>query len=311
MPPSAAKPVLGITMGDPLGIGPEIILKSLPEFRSRCDFKVFGDAELLAELPQDELQAVSSGGFIPGDGLSAGRASVAYLDQAMQAWREGSIEGLITAPISKAHVLAAGFPFPGHTEYLAAATKRDRYQMMMVGPKLRVSLVTIHRPLAEVAAALNPEMICQAIEITHRSLVEWFGIAQPRVAVAGFNPHAGEAGHLGTEEIEIIAPAVARANAAGLTCSGPRVPDAVFHEAYRGDWDAVVCMYHDQGLIPFKMIHFESGVNVTLGLPLIRTSPDHGTAFDIAGQDRADSSSMKAAIGLCLEMVIHRRLAKV
>ncbi len=294
-------------MGDPLGIGAEIILKSLPDFRQHCRFQVYGDRQLLAKLPASELHALTENFSKSPSDLQAGQASISYLDAALDHWRAGKIHGLVTAPISKAHVMAAGFPYPGHTEYLAAATEQDDFLMMMAGPRLRVTLVTIHRPLAEVSASLNVEQIVRTIALTYRSLVDWFGIEQPRVAVAGFNPHAGEAGHLGREEIEKIAPAVARANQQGYTCHGPRVPDAVFHEAYRGDWDAVVCMYHDQGLVPFKMVHFADGVNLTLGLPLIRTSPDHGTAFDIAGQGVADPSSMQAAIRLCLDLVQRQR----
>lgn len=303
MPSSPSQLTLGLTMGDPLGIGAEVILKALPKFRDRCNFKVFGDAVLLDALPAEELVALSQGWDTKPTALQAGQASVTYLEAAMAAWKRGEIQGLITAPISKEHVLKAGFSHPGHTEYLAVATDAKNFQMMMVGPKLRVSLVTIHEPLAQISGSLTEEKITRAIGLTYQGLRDQFGIPKPRVAVAGLNPHAGEAGHLGREEIEIIAPAIEAAQAKGWDCSGPLVPDAVFHEAYSGKWDAVVCMYHDQGLIPFKMLHFDTGVNLTLGLPLIRTSPDHGTAMDIAGQGIADSGSMEAAIGLCLELV--------
>ena len=298
------KPCLGITMGDPLGIGPEIILKALPKYRAQIDFRVFGDSRLLAGLPPEELIEITQLPSQPAPSArEAGAAAVAYLEAAMEAHARGEIQGLVTAPISKAHVQLAGFPFPGHTEYLAAKTGTEKFAMMMAGDKLRVTLVTIHRPLVEIPSSITLTNILKTIEITYQSLKNLFGIAKPRVAVCALNPHAGEGGLLGTEEKKVIAPAIAAAREKGYACEGPRVPDAVFYEAYRGQWDAVVCMYHDQGLIPFKMIHFQDGVNVTLGLPLVRTSPDHGTAFDIAGKGLAESTSMESAIELAIDLV--------
>ncbi len=304
------KPTIGITMGDPLGIGPEITQKALPKFRSQANFKVFGDPRFLPEILPDETvgaQFIAPGPtpdrFPENSPAWAGAMSVAALERAMVAYQAGQIQALVTAPISKAHVKAADFPFPGHTEYLAAKTRCEKFVMMMAGPRLRVTLVTIHEPLAEVAAKLRPEKILNTIEITFTALQKLFHLKNPRLAVCGLNPHAGEGGLIGDEEKRIIQPAVAEANRKGYTCTGPHVPDAVFHEAYEGKWDAVICMYHDQGLIPFKMIHFWDGVNVTLGLPLIRTSPDHGTAFDIAGKGIADSRSMETAIRLAIQMV--------
>ncbi len=294
---------IGITMGDPLGIGPEVTLKALPKFRGEAAFRVFGDPGLLRDLPPEELVGVPR--REPGEAfspLTAGFASVAYLDRAMKAYESGEIHALVTAPISKAHVHLAGFGFPGHTEYLADRTDSKNFVMMMAGPILRVTLVTIHEPLHKVPALLTQERILNCIELTWRGLKERFKIAEPRLAVCALNPHAGEGGMLGTEELEVIGPAIETATRRGLPCSGPKVPDAVFHEAYEGRWDAVVCMYHDQGLIPFKMIHFRDGVNLTLGLPLVRTSPDHGTAFDIAGKWIADPSSMEAAIRMAIQM---------
>jgi 4-hydroxythreonine-4-phosphate dehydrogenase len=298
---------LGITMGDPLGIGAEIILKALPKFKNQAQFKVFGDSRLLADLRDCEVITVTPG-LDPKslNAKQAGAASVQYLEAAMDAYDRGEVQGLVTAPISKAHVQAAGFPFPGHTEYLAHRSKSPRFAMMMAGPKLKVTLVTIHRPLKEISSSITLENILNTIDITNKNLINLFGIAHPRVAVCGLNPHAGEAGLLGTEEREVIAPAIAAARRKGYACEGPCVPDAVFHEAYEGKWDAVVAMYHDQGLIPFKLVHFWEGVNVTLGLPLVRTSPDHGTAFDIAGKGVADSRSMEAAVRMAIEMVKRR-----
>jgi len=294
-------------MGDPMGIGPEIIQKSLPKFRNLAQFKVFGDPQCLSQLPEKELSAIS----VPMEGVTwtpplAGQAAIAALELAMESHRAGEIQGLVTAPISKAHMKAAGFPFPGHTEYLAAKTGTEKFVMMMVGPRLKVTLVTIHEPLARVSSQLTQEKILDTLAITYQSLQQLFGIKQPKIAVCGLNPHAGEEGILGSEEREVIGPAIASATKKGYPCSGPRVPDAVFYEAYQSKWDAVVCMYHDQGLIPFKMVHFKDGVNVTLGLPLVRTSPDHGTAFDIAGKGIADSSSMEAALRLAIELVSHK-----
>lgn len=300
----ASSKTIGVTMGDPLGIGAEIVLKALSEWKSRSAVKVFGDPHQLKELARGELHPISLGGSgRASTPEEAGHASVAYLDAAMAAWRRGEIDALVTAPIAKHHVHLAGFPFPGHTEYLAAQTKTKRFAMMMAGPRLKVTLVTIHEPLQRVPSLLTQSKVLETIEITHRALRENFQIPQPRLAVCGLNPHAGEEGLLGREEIEIIGPAIAEAKRRGFDCEGPKVPDAVFHEAYEGKWDALVCMYHDQGLIPFKMVHFQDGVNVTLGLPLVRTSPDHGTAFDIAGQGKADPSSMIAALKLAEEML--------
>lgn len=294
---------IGITMGDPLGIGAELVLKTLPKFRGEFSFQVFGDSRLLADLPAESLVPVTAGFAASPSAREAGQASVAYLDAAMAAYGRGEIQALVTAPISKSHVHAAGFPFPGHTEYLADRTGIKKFVMMMAAPRLKVSLVTIHEPLARVSALLTREKIVDCIAVTWEGLQRRFGMSAPRVAVCGLNPHAGEGGLLGTEEKDLIAPAVLEASRLGWPCAGPLVPDAVFHEAYEGKWDAVVCMYHDQGLIPFKMIHFRDGVNVTLGLPLIRTSPDHGTAFDIAGRGVADPASMTAAVRLAGEMV--------
>lgn len=293
---------IAITMGDPLGIGPEIILKALPKFIGQADFRVFGDAGLLEGLPKEVLVPVTASKHLTP--LMAGQAAIAYLDAAMSSYRAGEVDALVTAPISKAHVQLAGFKFPGHTEYLAHFTSTKRFTMMLAGPRLRVSLVTIHEALQRVPQLLRGEKIIEVIELTSRTLRDQFSIRHPRIAVCALNPHAGEQGILGTEEIEIIAPAIVEANRLGYSCEGPKVPDAIFHEAYAGDWDAIVCMYHDQGLIPFKMIHFSDGVNVTLGLPFVRTSPDHGTAFDIAGKGIADTSSMEAAIKMAIEMCL-------
>jgi len=217
------------------------------------------------------------------------------------------MDAMVTGPIAKSALHAAGYPFPGHTEMLASLCRTTDYAMMMAGDRLRVSLVTIHTPLAEVAAMLDQQGVFRLIRLTHHALVRDFGISRPRIAVAGFNPHAGEGGLFGDEEGRKISPAVSRAIAAGWQVAGPLPPDTVFYRALSGEFDAVVCMYHDQGLIPFKLIHFVDGVNVTLGLPIVRTSVDHGTAYDIAGKGLANPASLGAACRLAALMVANRR----
>jgi 4-hydroxythreonine-4-phosphate dehydrogenase len=277
---------LGVTIGDPAGIGPEIVERALAHEIQGATVRVFGER----------------GDAEPGKPTAkTGRAQVEFLEAAVAAARAGEIDALVTAPISKAGAQAAGFAFPGHTEFLAARFGVPRVVMMLAGPHLRVALVTTHLALADVPGALTQEGIAETIRITHESLRRDFGIAKPRIAVAGLNPHAGEGGAFGREEIEIIAPAVAKTGA-----SGPHVPDAVFRQAAEGRFDAVVCMYHDQGLIPLKLLDFEDAVNVTLGLPLVRTSPDHGVAYDIAGTGKARPNSMRRALELAAELTQKR-----
>jgi len=213
---------------------------------------------------------------------------------------------LVTAPISKAMWHAAGRAYPGHTELLAALTHTPEVRMMLVGSRLRVILVTAHMALSRVPAALSGERIVQTITIAAAHLSRFHGLARPRLAVAGLNPHAGENGAFGDEEGRIIVPAVRQAQSHGLAVDGPFPADTVFVRAVRGEFDGVICLYHDQGLIPLKLLSWEEGVNVTLGLPIVRTSPDHGTAFDIAGQGKADPRSLQAAIALAAEMTKHR-----
>lgn len=282
---------IGITLGDPRGIGREIIQKSLADSRisKLAEFVIYGDSSKESNLSNwsDE---------------KAGRACISYLESAVHDALEKKIDAIVTAPISKSALQKAGYSWPGHTEFFAERTNTKKFVMMMASPKLKVTLVTIHVPLKEVSKLLTEEKIIDTVKITYDSLQKWWGIKVPRVAVCGLNPHAGEQGVLGGEEIKIIAPAIKKLSSEGYTVEGPLVPDAVFHQAYEGKYDAVVCMYHDQGLIPFKMLHFRDGVNVTLGLPIIRTSPDHGTGFDIVGKGIADPSSMKEAIRLAVEI---------
>ncbi|MEA1990709.1 MAG: 4-hydroxythreonine-4-phosphate dehydrogenase PdxA, partial [Thermodesulfobacteriota bacterium] len=208
--------------------------------------------------------------------------------------------------ISKLGLKLAGIDYPGHTEILADRTNTKRYAMMLTGDRLRVTLVTIHCPLREVADSISTEKNFQVISLTDFSLKNEFGLKKPKIAVAGLNPHGGESGMFGNEEEQVITPAIEMAREKGIMVNGPYPPDTVFYQAINGKFDAVVCQYHDQGLIPFKLIHFRDGVNLTLGLPIIRTSVDHGTAYDLAGTGKADCASLEAAIRLALKIVVNR-----
>jgi 4-hydroxythreonine-4-phosphate dehydrogenase len=317
---------IGITLGDPSGIGPEIVAATLaaadPALRRRC--VVFGDAGVLARaglppgLPGVDVEvvpvtALAEADAPPGRPTAAGAAAqVAYLEAAVAAARASALGALVTAPISKTQVKAAGFAFPGHTEFLAerlgSPGRPVEHAMMFVGPTLRVVLATIHVPLAAVPYLLTPGDVARAVFLGGMALVQRLGVARPRIGVLGLNPHAGEGGLFGDEELRIVAPGIAagraRLAAAGVaaTVAGPLVPDA----AYRGAGavhDLFVALYHDQGLIPVKLVDFELAVNVTLGLPIVRTSPDHGVAYDIAGAPgRARPASFAAALRLAAEM---------
>ncbi len=290
----SGKPRVIITTGDPSGIGPEVIQKALasPKVKRLADFFVIGDAKTSVKLRK-------SGGY-------CGKLSVQYLDRALAVIAKGEADCLVTGPINKANVRAAGFKdFEGHTEYLAGETITKDYAMMFVGKRMKITLVTRHIALKDVPARLTADKIAAAIRLTHRYLSDHFHIKEPRIAVAGLNPHAGEGGIFGKEEMGIISPAIKKAS---MTCGkvlGPFPPDVVFADALRGKYDAVIAMYHDQGLIPFKLLYFRDGVNMTIGLPFVRTSPDHGTAFDIAGKGIADPSSMVEAIRLAVRLAHH------
>jgi 4-hydroxythreonine-4-phosphate dehydrogenase len=281
-------PRIAITEGDPAGIGPEIAAKASrdPRVRAVCEPVIYG----------------SDVRITPGE-LSAESGCAAY-DTIVRAVRDaqaGVIHAIATAPINKEALALAGLPWRGHTEMLAELTNAPRVAMMFWSEKLRVVLATIHIPLASVPAALTVQSVFDIVELTHRELPR-FGIARPRLALAGLNPHAGEHGVLGQEETDVLEPAVARGNAAGINISGPYPGDTIFLRAVRGEFDAVIACYHDQGLIPIKMVAFGEAVNVTLGLPIIRTSVDHGTAFDIAGKDMADPESMVQAVLLAAKL---------
>jgi len=291
--PGGQSPVIGITLGDAAGIGPEVIRAALesPLLDRRLLFRILGDPA--AATPGKPTPATA-------------RNAIAALDQAARLALSGDIAAVVTGPIHKARMQAEGFPFPGQTEFFADRWRAPDFAMLLTGGALTVALVTAHIPIIDVPAAVTTPGIVRVGRLLAAFLRLRSG-AVPRIAVAGLNPHAGEDGLLGTEEIHVIAPAVAQLAALDIArWTGPLSPDTVFHRAAGGEFDAVLCMYHDQGLIPLKLHAFDQGVNVTLGLPHIRTSPDHGTAFDIAGAGRASPSSMIAAINLAAELLAAR-----
>ncbi len=307
----SSKPKIGITMGDPNGISPEIVVRAInaAEVSDVCTPVIYGSREVLesaASLIGMGLNCRILDTFQYGTGdlkpcrvdRRAGEASLAYIREAVKAAVSGSIDAIVTAPISKESTHLAGSKFPGHTEMLKELTGADEAVMMFEGGNFRVVLVTIHTALREVPKLITKESVLSVIGITHRALVNQFKIKNPKLAVCGLNPHAGESGAFGDEEIVHISPAIAEAKKLGISVTGPLPADTLFYYANQGKWDAVVAMYHDQGLIPFKMVSFNIGVNMTLGLPIIRTSPDHGTAFNIAWKGIADPSSMTAAVTL-------------
>lgn len=310
-------PRLGVTLGDPAGIGPEIVAAAgatAPEPLQRR-LIVYGDRAPLERAARTIGVALPRELAIVGDGVGdaavpgrpdehSGAAQVGYLEAAVAAAARGELAAIATAPISKTWARRAGFAFPGHTEMLAARLGVRDVVMMFAGPRLKVALATVHVALADVARTLTTEGLRTTLAIVARALVSDFAIAEPRIGVVGLNPHAGEGGLLGTEDRDVIAPALTALPPAQL--SGPLVPDAAFRDLVERRHDALVAMYHDQGLIPVKLIDFDEAVNVTLGLPIVRTSPDHGTAYDIAGTGRARAVSMQRALALAAELADRR-----
>jgi 4-hydroxythreonine-4-phosphate dehydrogenase len=284
---------IGITLGDQAGIGPEVVRAALDSGRVPADaqYSIIGetiDCSLGKPAPE------------------TARAALDALEEAARLALSGDLDAVVTGPINKAGMYEIGFEFPGQTEFFAARAGVDNFAMLLTGGRLTVALVTVHLPLRDVATVLRTDEIVRVGALL-RDFLQRRGIAAPRIAVAGLNPHAGESGALGREEDEIIIPAVNRLQAASgnqksAIFAGPFSPDTIFHHAANGDWDGVLCMYHDQGLIPLKLHAFHEGVNVTLGLPFPRTSPDHGTAFEIAGKNMARPDSMIAAINLAVEL---------
>jgi 4-hydroxythreonine-4-phosphate dehydrogenase len=329
----ANPPLVAITMGDPVGIGPEIIAKALadPRVLTCCQPVIYGDASRLnrciastgttlirlaafsslrdSRIVKNAVRVIDPTGVDTRNMAwgkpcsTSGKAMVAYLNSAIDDAMAGRVSAIVTGPINKSALKMADIHFSGHTEILAQRTGTRDYAMMLAGDRLKVVLATIHLPIKHLPGALTTERIAAIVALTDHALKSRFGLNQPRIAVAGLNPHAGESGLFGDEEEKIITPAIGQAVSQGIDVSGPHPPDTVFFRASRGVYDAVVAMYHDQGLGPFKMIHFADGVNTTLGLPIIRTSVDHGTAYDIAGSGKASSQSMVAAITMAANQV--------
>ena len=328
---------LALTLGDPAGVGPEIIVKAWRALQSSGpQFFVVGDAQSLASAPTatagimrrisspDEVASVFADAIpvldlplkalvVAGQPSKASAAAIIrWIETAVGLALSGTVSGVVTAPIAKAPLYEAGFQFPGHTEFLGDLTAIARFEgargpvMMLTAADLRVALVTVHEPIARVSSQLSIEAIVKTGLVTAEALTRDFGIPKPRLAVAGLNPHAGEGGSLGRDEIDIIEPAVRALHDLGIDARGPLPADTLFHTEARAASDAVVCLYHDQALIPVKMLDFWGGVNVTLGLPIVRTSPDHGTAFDIAGRGIARADSLIAAIRLAAEIAARR-----
>ncbi len=329
-------PLLGITMGDPVGIGPEILLEALASSKvlECCRPVVLGDPETLCKAAGirnrpfsfNGIKDISDCRFDPRcpdllvvSDLAAselqygvptvrtGRAMISCITRAADLALAGEIDAMVTCPIHKLSMKEAGSEFHGHTELIAARSGTNRFVMMMSGRTLSVVLVTIHIALEQVPGTLTTEKIVDTIRVTGNDLVRRFGLTRPRIAVAALNPHAGEGGLFGDEEKALILPAIEKVRAEGFDVSGPHPPDTVYVHAARGLYDVVVSMYHDQGLIPFKLLHFKDGVNTTLGLPIIRTSVDHGTAYDIAGKGLADPSSLVEAIRLAAFQASHEK----
>jgi 4-hydroxythreonine-4-phosphate dehydrogenase len=333
--------LIGITMGCPSGIGPEIILRFITGHEDFGDFRpvVIGDMAVLKRSAReldiaadiinwqpgnkqpgkDVIEVIEPAAYPTGnvDPVSlpwgkpspvSGHASIACIEKTVQLIKQSVLQGMVTCPISKSALQMAGCTFPGHTEMLAALCNTSNYGMMMAGPQLKVALVTIHTPLAEVPKQLSEDEILRIIKLTGNTLVRDYGIKEPRIGVAGLNPHGGEGGLFGKEEKEIIRPAVDQSVSHNWHVAGPLPPDTIFNKAVDGSFDAVVAMYHDQGLIPFKLLHFADGVNVTMGLPIVRTSVDHGTAYDIAGKGLADPTSLNAAFFMAGQIIQNRQI---
>ena len=313
---------IALTCGEPAGVGPELAVAAWAALKSELGFFLIGDP---AHLPRGAPVIVIDDPALAGPKMAQGlpvlahpfpvparpgtpepanaQAVIEVIKRGVDLVQSGAASALTTGPIHKKTLLdGAGFAFPGHTEFLAHLAGVDRVVMMLVAPDLRVVPVTIHIALAEVPRALTARLICDTVRITTAALAHDFGLTGPRLAVAGLNPHAGEGGAMGREDIDIIAPALDRLRGEGLNIIGPLSADTMFHDRARARYDAAIAMYHDQALIPIKTLAFDEGVNVTLSLPFVRTSPDHGTALDIAGQGRANPASLIAALRLARDM---------
>lgn len=322
---------IAVSLGDPAGIGPEITAKAWErrEAHGLTPFFAVGDGRSIeavwsgpvarisdpAEAPDafarglPLIQLEDGGAIVPGKpDVEGARCSLDSLEMAAGLARSGAAGALVTAPVSKAQLYNVGFRHPGQTEFVAerCGIARENAIMLLAGPSLKVVPLTTHMPLKDVAGALSVEMIVAKSVVTAKGITRNFGIQAPRLAFAGFNPHAGENGALGTEEIEFLIPAIEILRERGIDASGPFAADTMFHERARANYDVAMCLYHDQALIPIKTLHFDEGVNMTLGLPIVRTSPDHGTAFGIAGTDSAEPGAMIAAISMAASAAAHR-----
>ena len=333
-----SRPLLAVSMGDPAGIGPEVVVKaaSVHDVSAEARLVVLGDAGVLARAAREMAPSVSivtvpsveeasssrfSEGQLPVVSVSeiddpaldwarpvssSDAAQVGYIEAAYSAVERGAADAMVTAPVNKMSVSRTGVDFYGHTELLARLTGGKRPVMMLAGPTLKVVPLTTHVPLRRVPDLLSVELILHSLDVTHRAFQVHFGRAKPRIAVSGLNPHAGDGGLFGDEELRIIKPALEQARERDIDVAGPLPADSVFHRAMGGEFDVVLGMYHDQALVPLKLLDFDYAVNVTLGLPIIRTSVDHGTAYDIAGQGVASASSMIAALRMAARMVPQR-----
>lgn len=303
---SALRPI-GITLGDPAGVGPELFDIALAE-AGDVPVRLYGPAprvrglaarhpgvQAIATTP--DMEGVVRGRYSP----ASGAASIAALAAAASDLAAGTIAALVTGPISKTALTAAGLPHPGQTEFVAAACGVQRFAMMLAGPRLRVTLATTHVAIRDLPAALTARAIVDAGELTADFLRDALGLPAPRIAVLGLNPHAGDGGRFGNEEALVVAPAIATLQALGIDAAGPLPADTAFFQAYSGGFDGVIAMYHDQGLGPLKLVHFADAINITLGLPRVRCSPDHGPAYDLAGTGRADPASTIAALRFALQ----------
>ena len=314
MSPGAATPTIAVTTGEPAGVGPELAAALLSADWQDARIVLIGDRTLLEQRsgqPIPEANVLHVPLAVPSVAGKLDAANARYvldvLDAAVDGCTTGRFDAMVTAPVHKGIINDAGVPFTGHTEYLAERTGARLPVMMLVGGGLRVALATTHLPLAEVSAAITGERLADVLTILAADLKTRFGLAAPRILVCGLNPHAGEGGHLGREELDVIEPTLARLRAAGLQLTGPVPADTAFLPERIAGHDAVLAMYHDQGLPVLKRAAFGAGVNVTLGLPIVRTSVDHGTALDLAGTGRADPGSLVAAARLAVELCTRRR----
>jgi 4-hydroxythreonine-4-phosphate dehydrogenase len=334
------KVVIGITMGDPTGIGPEIVIKALLDrsIREKVFPVVFGDKGVLARVAQDigitdvrfreiaSIDSVRNAEIGKREILvksisnlkmtklrygrpdrNCGRAMVNYVKEAVDAAMAGYIDAIVTAPINKEAINEAGFRYGGHTDMIADFTGTKEFTMMFISKHFKVSLVTIHVPLKDVSMRITPQRIYKVGLLTWKTLRQYFGLKNPKIGVCGLNPHAGEGGIFGDEEKDLIYPGIVSMRSKGIDAEGPLSPDSAFWRAYNKEFDAIIAMYHDQGLIPVKLIDFDNAVNVTIGIPIIRTSPGHGTAYNIAGQGKANPEPLKAAIELAYQMFLTKK----